>query len=197
MHACGRGRSISFVKDASVPEHVVDDEQSAGTQFFLDDRQGGRVGLLIDVIEDDVELTFDLLQRPNRLRDVELDEVRASQIDQVPARLLREILLPDGVVDDATAVFLERFGKPCRGITVARTQFKNRLRLNHPRQLKTIISARRTDDGKIIFFRVGFHLQQFFFSRRDERSDVFLRCRVGQEIVSHFILLRLVYQYDA
>src|SRR6266550_2519053 len=62
------------VDHPSAPEHVVGQEQASRLEPLLDYRQRGGVAVLVDVAEDDVELTLGLAQRRHRLAHVEAQQ---------------------------------------------------------------------------------------------------------------------------
>src|SRR5579875_2832102 len=70
------------------PEHVVGEEEAAGRQPVLDDRQGGRVARLLDVVEDDVERALGPPEFVHRLVDAEADQVIHPQAAEIPAGVL-------------------------------------------------------------------------------------------------------------
>src|SRR5579884_583376 len=70
------------------PEHIVGEEEAAGRQPVLDDRQGGRVARLLDVVEDDVERALGPPEFVHRLVDAEADQVIHPQAAEIPAGVL-------------------------------------------------------------------------------------------------------------
>src|SRR5579884_2042131 len=67
---------------------LLGDEEAAGRQPVLDDRQGGRVARLLDVVEDDVERALGPPEFVHRLVDAEADQVIHPQAAEIPAGVL-------------------------------------------------------------------------------------------------------------
>ena len=117
---------------------------------------------------------FRLAQRLDRFPDVVPDQVRITQRAQVPARQGGETLIPDDVIDDPAAVFLDPAGKPGGRIAVTRTQLKNPFCSDQAGQLVALITGGRPDNREMLLARIGFHRLHLGRARGDKLIQVML-----------------------
>ena len=52
-HTLGAAILVGIVKDTTMPEHVVDDEDAACSQLVGDHGQGSGIGLFVDIVDGD------------------------------------------------------------------------------------------------------------------------------------------------
>src|SRR5579884_976205 len=173
-------RVVGSVEDASMPEHVVDEQHTARSQLLFDDRDRGRIACLVDVVEHQVERPFRMPKRLHGLPHGVLHDVVVAETAQVAARLLGKLLVPDYVMDHPTPILLYGAGEPGGRVAVSGTQLEYPAGAHQPGDQVVEVAGRRADDRKARLLGIRLHLLHDGIARRDEAVQILRQAGMKQ-----------------